>query len=134
MLRLNSPLRSHRALDETEGDIADDSVGENHAAVMGNAVWQPTGGVVEGALLLDGVDDYVVTEYVRDPSEGLLSVFAWVKGGARGQVVVSQLWGVNWLMADGAQGNLMTELREAAHTAEPLVSEVTITEGNWHEV
>ena len=125
---------AHWALDEIEGDIAYDSVGENHAEVMGSAVWQPTGGVVDGALLLDGVDDCMATEYVHDPSEGPLSVFAWVKGGAPGQVLVSQVLGANWLMADSSSGNLMTELKESGRTGSALFSETVITDGNWHRV
>ncbi len=125
---------AHWALDEIEGDIAYDSVGENHAEVMGSAVWQPTGGVVDGALLLDGVDDCMATEYVHDPSEGPLSVFAWVKGGAPGQVLVSQVLGANWLMADSSSGNLMTELKESGRAGSALLSETVITDGNWHRV
>jgi hypothetical protein len=121
-------------LDETEGILAYDSARANHAEVMGGAVWQPTEGVVGGALLLDGVDDRVATEYVRDPSEGQLSVFAWVKGGAPGQVVLSQILGANWLMADSPSGYLMTELKESGRWPKPLVSETVITDGNWHRV
>ena len=90
--------------------------------------------MVDGALLLDGVDDDVVTEYVRDPSEGPLSVFAWVKGGAPGQVLVSQVLGANWLMADSSRGHLMTDLKGSGRSAMPLVSAMVITDGNWHRV
>jgi hypothetical protein len=127
-------LIAHWALDETEGHIAYDNVGENHAELFGNPIWQPTDGMIDGALLLDGLDDFVGTEYILDPAEGPLSVFVWVKGGAPGQVVLSQLWGLNWLMANETGGCLRTELREPSHTAESLVSEVTITDGDWHHV
>jgi len=127
-------LIAHWTLDETEGDIAYDNYGENHAELFGNPIWQPRDGMLDGALRLDGLDDFVGTEYILDPAEGSLSVFAWVKGGAPGQVVLSQLWGLNWLMADATGGYLRTELREPSHTAESLVSEVTITDGNWHRV
>jgi hypothetical protein len=127
-------LIAHWTLDETEGHIAYDDFGENHAELFGNPLWQPGDGMLDGALRLDGLDDFVGTEYVLDPAEGSLSVFAWVKGGAPGQVVLSQLWGLNWLMADATGGYLRTELREPSHTAESLVSEVTITDGNWHRV
>lgn len=127
-------LIAHWALDEIEGSTVHDSVRENHAELFGDPIWQPTEGMIDGALILDGIDDFVGTEYVRDPSEGPLSVFAWVKGGTPGQVVVSQLWSVNWLMADTVQGYLKTELREASHTAQPLVSEAAIKDANWHHV
>ena len=127
-------LIAHWTLDETEGHIAHDSFGENHAELFGDPAWQPTGGMIGGALWLDGHDDLVGTEFVLNPAEGPFSVFAWVKGGTPGQTIVSQLWGVNWLSADPVQGCLRTELREATHAAQPLVSAVTVTDGDWHRV
>jgi len=127
-------LVAHWALDETEGDTAYDSGGQNDATIMGDAVWLPTDGMVNGALLLDGVNDCVTTEYVRDPSDGLLSVFVWVQGGVPGQVIVSQVAGVNWLLADEISGALVTDLKESGRGGKPLVSETVITDGNWHRV
>ncbi|MHC4681891.1 MAG: Kelch repeat-containing protein, partial [Planctomycetota bacterium] len=46
-------------LDETEGDIAYDSAAVNDAVVIGSPLWLPTGGMVDGAILLDGVDDSI---------------------------------------------------------------------------
>jgi uncharacterized protein (DUF885 family) len=131
---LDFALMTHWALDETGGRIAHDSAGENHAELFGAPVWQPNEGMINGALLLNGEDDFIGSETILDPSEDLFSVFTWIKGGAAGQVVVSQLWGTNWLMADINQGYLQTELREPSHTAQPLVSEVSIIDGNWHHV
>ena len=127
-------LMAHWALDETEGSTAMDSAGENHAQVIGDATWLPNEGMIDGALLLDGVDDCVATGYVRDPSEGSLSILAWVKGGSPGQVVVSQILGANWLMADSFTGHLMTDLRESGRSGKALLSDIVITDGNWHRV
>jgi hypothetical protein len=127
-------LIAYWALDETEGDIAYDSAGDSHATVVGDAVWQPAGGAVDGTLSLDGVNDNIATEAVRDPSEGPMSVFAWVKGGAPGQVLVSQVLGANWLMADPSGGSLMTDLKQSGRFGKALVSETVITDGNWHRV
>jgi hypothetical protein len=132
---VNDPsLMAHWALDEVEGNIAYDSAGRNDAEVMGEAAWQPSDGVVDGALLLDGVNDCLTTEYVRDPSDGPLSILAWVKGGAPGQVVVSQILGANWLMTDSFTGYLMTDLKPPGRSGKVLVSDVVITDGNWHRV
>ncbi len=122
------------ALDETEGRIAYDSHGENHAEFFGDPTWQPTSGKKAGALWLDGDDDSLGTEFILDPSEGPFSVFAWIKGGAAGETIVSQLWGVNWLTTDAKHGFLKTELRAPSFTTQPLVSEATITNGDWHHV
>ncbi|MFC1765445.1 LamG-like jellyroll fold domain-containing protein [Planctomycetota bacterium] len=126
---------AHWKLDESEGDVAYDSAGINDAVVIGEATWQPQGGQVNGALLLDGIDDYVDTLFKLNPAEGAFSVFAWVKGGAPGQVIVSQLDGTNWLLADPAHGYLMTDIRaESGRNLKVLVSETLITDGDWHRV
>ena len=127
-------LIAHWKLDEKAGGTAYDSVGNNHAAVIGNAGWQPEGGKVGGALQLNGIANFAMTKFVRDPSQGPLSVFAWVKGGAPGQVVLSQAGGANWLMAGTPDGALTTELKEAGRKGKPLVSAAVITDGNWHRV
>ena len=123
-------------LDETEGSIAYDSVGDKDGTVNGDPNWQPDGGMIDGTLELDGIDDYVSTEFVLNPAVGELSVFAWIKGGAPGQVVISQAYGANWLLADPAEGKLMTWLSRPPHLygPSPLVSEFVITDEVWHRV
>ncbi len=116
-------------LDETEGDIAYDSVAANDAVVIGEAIWQPDGGMVDGALQLDGINDYVSTPVILDPAEGDFSVFAWIKGGAPGQVILSQESGVNWLVADPLDGKFMTELKGTGRFNPPLMSESVVTDG-----
>jgi len=74
---VNDPtLIAHWALDETEGIVAQDSAGNNDAFLVGDPVWQPSGGQVDGALQLDGVDDCVITGSIPNPAEGPFSVFA----------------------------------------------------------
>jgi hypothetical protein len=126
-------LLAHWALDETEGDIACDSGGLNDAALAGGPAWQPEGGILGGALLLDGIDDCIETPLKLDPSAGPFSVFAWVLGGAPGQVIVSQVGGADWLMV-ADEGVLATELSLSSVTNGVLVSAVSITDGNWHRV
>jgi hypothetical protein len=123
-------------LDETEGSIAQDSVGDIDGTLNGNPIWQPTAGKVDGALEFDGIDDYVSTEFVLNPADGPFSVIVWVKGGAPGQVVISQteLGGANWLLADPLEGNLMTELKVKSRGAAALLSQTVITDGEWHRV
>ena len=131
-------LLAYWKLDETEGDIASDSANDNYGNVYGDPTWQPEGGMVDGALQLDGIDDYVNTPFVLNPAEASLSVFAWIKGGTPGQVVISQTGGADWLYADSSEGNLMTHLtalgRSAGRIAGPLLSQTIIADGNWHRV
>jgi len=121
-------------LDETEGDIAYDSSTDCDGTLMGGPVWQPDGGMVAGALELDGINDYVNTPFVLNPADGKFSVFVWVKGGAPGQVVLSQMGGANWLLTDPLEGNLVTELKGPGRGANELLSQTIITDGNWHRI
>jgi hypothetical protein len=126
-------LVAHWALDEAEGDIAQDIANDNDGTVYGNPAWQPEDGIVDGALQLDGIDDYVSTPFVLNPSDGKFSVVAWVKGGAPGQVVLSQQGAANWLTADN-EGNLMTELKGTGRGSAILPSQAVITDGTWHRI
>jgi hypothetical protein len=83
---------------------------------------------------LDGTDDFISTDFVLNPADGPFSVFAWIKGGASGQVVVSQIDGANWLLADPAEGNMMTELKAHGRYGRTMVSQTNITDDNWHRI
>ena len=126
---------AHWELDEDEGMFATDSVGENNGIVFGNPLWCPEEGQINGALEFDGTDDMIIAKFVLNPKDGPFSVFAWVKGGAPGQTILSQQTGVNWLQAD-VDGTLMTELTKSGGrtTGSPLYSETVITDGNWHRI
>jgi L-ascorbate metabolism protein UlaG (beta-lactamase superfamily) len=126
-------LAAYWKLDETEGDVAHDSAGTNDGTVFGSAVWQPAGGMMDGALLFDGDDDYISTPFVIDPGAGAFSAFAWVKDGGAGQVILSQKKGLDWLMASSEDGTLATELK-GGRSARALKSSVSIINGAWHHV
>ncbi len=139
---VNDPtLVAHWPLDEAQGGIAYDSVADCDGTLMGDPVWQPDGGIVDGALQFDGIDDYVSTDTVLNPAEGAFSVVAWVMGGAAGQVILSQESGVTWLMADLVDGALKTDLKEPGTTGRnpcppgpSLTSSAVVTSGDWHRV
>ncbi|MHC4440435.1 MAG: Kelch repeat-containing protein [Planctomycetota bacterium] len=130
-------LIAHWKLDETEGGIVYDSVSGENAFIISEPQWQPNGGILDGALELDGIEDCISTDFILNPADGPFSVFAWVKDGAPGQVVFSQLNGANWLGTDPDLGCLMTELMAPAvgrFTPQPLISEYVITDGQWHRI
>jgi hypothetical protein len=134
---IDPTLLAHWALDETEDDIAYNSIGDNHGILSGNPTWRPNSGQVAGALEFDGIDDYIKTDFVLSPKDGAFSVFVWIKGGAPGQVVISQLNGANWLRTDPTSGCVMTELIPPAvgrFVPQPLISECVITDGQWHRI
>jgi len=127
-------LITHWALDEAEGIIAQDSVGGNDAYIIGAPVWQPNGGMVNGALQLDGIDGCAVAGPVLNPADGPFSVLAWIQDGGPGQVVISQLNGFDWLGVDSSSGGLMTDLCFLGRSGGPLQSETVVTDGMWHRV
>ena len=134
-------LITHWKLDETEGSTAHDSVGDNDGTLNGEPVWQPASGKVGGALQFDGIDDYVSTPFILDPAAGAFSSFAWIKGGAPGQAIISQTDvtvgrttqpGSTWLGTDPSDGRVMTGLMDTFFG--PLESESVITDGAWHHI
>jgi len=127
-------LIAHWKLDETEGMVVTDSAGDNNGYALGDPVRQPDGGQVGGALQLDGVDDYVITESVPNLEDGPFSVIAWIKGGAPGQAILSQMGAANWLCTDPSEGHLMTELAGPGRNSGPLWSQTVITDGQWHRI
>jgi len=129
---------AHWRLDESVGLVAHDSAGTYDANLIGDPVWRPNGGQIDGALELNGVDDCVQSDLVLDPVgedlHGPFSVFAWIKGGGPNQVIISQALGDNWLLTD-ALGNLKTEAkRQTTWASLPLSSDALITDGQWHHV
>jgi hypothetical protein len=107
----------------------------------GEPIWQPADGKMAGAMQVDGINDYVSTDFTLNPVNGPFSVFAWIKGGASGQVIISQtdvtvgrntVLGSTWLGTDPSNGKLMTTLMEFPHG--PLQSEFVVTDGQWHHV
>ncbi len=127
-------LIAYWKLDEIEGTIAEDSIGDDDGTLNGEPLWQPADGKVGGALQLDGIDDYVSTPFILDPAKGKFSAFAWIKGGAPGQVIISQTGGLGgtWLGTNSSEGKLMTGLSDLFFGA--LESESVITDGQWHHV
>ncbi|UCF14348.1 MAG: hypothetical protein JSW59_13115, partial [Phycisphaerales bacterium] len=127
-------LVAHWTLDETEGMIAHDSVGTRDAVLTGDPVWQPTGGQLGGALQFDGIDDCVIADAGVNPADGPFSAIAWVKGGAAGQVLMSETGGANWLCMDPSTGELTTELCSRGRSGTALLSQTNIADGEWHRV
>ncbi|MHC4520938.1 MAG: LamG domain-containing protein, partial [Planctomycetota bacterium] len=126
---------AHWKLDETEGTIAHDSIGGSEATVMGDATWQPEGGLTGGALELDGVDDHVATDFVSDPRVDPVRVVAWISSDVAGGAIISQTpgaaFGSTWLGTDPSDGTLMTGMM---FPLPALPSKAIVADGRWHEV
>jgi len=126
-------LAAYWKLDEEEGAIVADSAGVNDATVIGDALWQPEGGKLGGAMQFDGAT-LITADMVLNPADGPFSVFAWVKGGAPDQAILSQQAGADWLLLDAATGALMTGLKSGGRFGKALSSNAAITDGDWHRV
>jgi Tol biopolymer transport system component len=127
-------LIAHWKLDETEGSIAHDSVGDHDGTINGSPFWQPNEGAIDGALLFDGIDDYIETPFVLNPANGSFSVFAWVFCWTPGQAIISQTgdFGETWLGINVSGGKLITEFCDVYF--DPLESEAVITDIQWHHI
>jgi O-glycosyl hydrolase len=126
-------LAAHWRFDERSGTVAHEGVSGEDGLLRGGPVWQPAGGRIGGALRFDGVDDRVETSFVPDPAVRKFSIFAWVKGGAPGQVILAQASGADWLMV-AADGTLRTELKPPGRQGKVLGCAARITDGAWHRV
>ena len=127
-------LTAHWKLDETEGSIAVDSFGDYDGTLNGSPFWQPVGGMIGGSLLLDGIDDYVSTPFILDPSKGSFSMFAWIMCWTPGQAIISQTgdFGGTWLGTNASDGKLMTGFSDQYFGA--LESESVVADLQWHHV
>jgi len=130
---VDGTLIANWALDETEGDIAYDSVGACDGTLLGTPLWHPDAGMIDGALELDG-STFVAADHVLSPPDGPFSVLAWVKGGTPGQVILSQVDGENWLCTDPTNGCLMTELKGTGRDKCTLCSDAIVADESWHRI
>lgn len=131
---LKSPLFvAHWKLDEAEGNLASNSVGDVPGLIHGGAQWQPAAGHEDGALALDGLDDYLETGFVLDPAGGPFTVSLWVQGSRPSQVLLSGALGQIWIGIDSVTGGLCTSLLDGNRGATPLISHTPVTgDDQWH--
>jgi hypothetical protein len=127
-------LLAHWALDETAGQMAEESQGLTPGTVHGDAQWQPHAGQINGALAFDGVDDYVETDFVLDPGVGPFSVLLWARGGQAGEVLLSQASGRTWIGMDPLTGTLMSQITDGGRRTQALVSDTVLTDERWYEI
>ena len=129
-------LIAHWKLDEIEGAIAYDSIGDNDGILYGNPIWQPMGGMLGGALEFDGDNDYVdCGTFNPSDATGQLSICLWAKwnglnGRYQGLIGKRNSWNVNNMMwqleTSHISGNVMFEREGYAGVAGGI-----LTEGDW---
>ncbi|MHC4747465.1 MAG: BACON domain-containing protein, partial [Planctomycetota bacterium] len=78
--------------DEGSGDIAYDSAGDNDGNLINGPVW--TGGIIDGAIEFDGVDDYVNVNSVGELNferTDAYTLSAWYKGDVENHAILSKM-------------------------------------------
>jgi glucose/arabinose dehydrogenase len=130
-------LVAHWRLDETEGMVAHDSIGNQDAILEGGPEWRPLNGKIAGALEFDGIDDYARTPVVLNPALSSFSVFAGVKSNSPGRGIISHssssAAASDWLSTN-QDGELLTGLTGSSRSSGILSSDFTVTDGQWHQV
>ena len=126
-------LKGHWKFDEYSGQSAQDSSPSGHDGVVnGGAVWHSYGGQINGALQLDGVDDYVeITGYKGILGSNPRTSTAWIKTTDSGVIMN---WGaigpsVRWRTVVDSAGRLRQEVGGGA-----IVGSTVLTDGTWHHV
>jgi hypothetical protein len=117
--------------DEGEGNIAYDSSGfGHHGIVHGNLLWTPNG-IIDGALELDGSDDFVAIDPVHEHmTSNNFSVSAWIKSEQTddGTVFGSNFGGSHDFIFGVINGNVLVE-------ADNLVEfPPKVADNRWHMI
>ncbi len=74
-------LEGHWTLDESEGTEAEDSIGDNVGTLVGDPIWRPAGGEIDGALEFDSDGDYVSLDPIDALEGNNVTVSAWIRAG-----------------------------------------------------
>jgi hypothetical protein len=130
-------LLNHWKLDESSGNIAQDSESPMHGNVYGNPVWSAQGNA-GGALYFDGTDDYIDCGNSRSLNGEIdFTVMAWVKtDSATEQMVIQQ-------RDEQYQGEYWVKLKENGKVNYAIYnggyqfnfdSVKTVNDGQWHHV
>ena len=129
----DTKLAAHWKLDESEGTTAYDSISTNYATLFGDPIWQPNDGVIDGALALDGTDDYISIPFILHPRFDSFSLFAWIKVDANKVQNIFSQKNIDNLLYTNLSGKLVTS-SWASDVRKFIMSQETITLGQWHHV
>jgi hypothetical protein len=122
-------------LDENTGTIAyDSSNGGNNGTLIGNPVWQPSGGAIGGALELNGKDDFIkIDNESAFDITGQITISAWVN-----ITDVPQEWTGIVTKGDSAWRLSSSFAENIFHFGisydDYLNGQATVDSGGWHNV
>jgi hypothetical protein len=134
---LSETLVAHWKLDETEGDIAYDSAGNNDATVHG-AVW--TEGKIDGALQFDGFNDYVDCGDSEQLGPEQMTFSMWLKpehmGGMRYIVARSKKDSddIDYAIKRHLAGEIEFSVGQLGSDPVSVISQANTPLGEWSQV
>jgi hypothetical protein len=124
---------AHWRLDERSSDTAPDSSGNDHTALLfGEPVWRYAWGMIDGAMLFDGIDDYVqAEEYAGIGGSADRTCAAWIRTRAGGAIVA---WGepgsgAKWAVVVTEDGLLQVQAGGGGITGSTVIND-----GRWRHV
>lgn len=124
---------AHWRLDERSSDTAPDSSGNDHVALLfGEPVWRYAWGMIDGAMLFDGIDDYVqAEEYAGIGGSADRTCAAWINTRAAGPIVA---WGepgsgAKWAVVVTEDGLLQVQAGGGGITGSTVIND-----GRWRHV
>jgi hypothetical protein len=130
---ISVPMRGHWALDDAAGTVASDSSGNLRDGVLMNGPVWTSFGQVNGALLFDGVNDYVrITGYKGITGTASRTCCAWVKPSAvTGEILTwgTDTTGTRWTVRVNENGTLRAEVNSGY-----IYGTTVLTDGEWHHI
>ncbi len=129
-------------LDETSGETAKDSAGNNDGRIVGDPQWQPSAGKIGGAIEFDGDDDYV--EIGRESNFDIadqITVSAWIKVNQfnkEWQAVIAKgdsAWRIQRIQNNNALEFACSGLKIPSGAPwGNLYGERNVNDGQWHHI
>ena len=139
-------LAARWKLDETSGLTAVDDIGSHNGTLVNGPVWESAGGYVDGAISLDGVDDYIncgggVADH-NSPSwadfTDEITISAWIKVDAFDsnkpwQAIVSK-GDTAWRLARAGNENVINFACNGLSPNFDVQGFTDVTDGKWHQI
>lgn len=139
-------LVAHWELDETSGTTAVDSIGSHNGTLIGTPVWYPSEGQVDGAIQLDGNDDYINcgggtsdhnTPTWADFTEEI-TVSAWIKvddfdANKPWQAIISK-GDTAWRLSRAGNENVINFACNGLSPNFDVQGFTDVTDGKWHHI
>jgi len=121
------------ALGENSAKVVDLSKYNNNGTIVGNAIWNATGGKYGGAYWFDGVDDYVDVGNPSILKPYFFTQSAWIKTSSASYSIILGWRGAYMLKM--AEGRLRTSIfTQGTGTYQEKTSTSLINDNNWHHV